>query len=74
MEDFDFLKAFMGVDILAVEAISKIVGRIEATLFKEMVAEGLTEGQAVRIIKVTIHSAISASLSSVAAPIKENDG
>lgn len=66
MEDFDFIKAFTDVDILAVEAIAKIVGRVEAVIFKEMMSEGLTEGQAIRIIKVTIHSAISASLSSVA--------
>lgn len=42
-DNFDFISAFMGVDILAVEAVAKIVGRVEATLVKELQEAGLSE-------------------------------
>lgn len=65
MDEADFLKAFMGVDLLAVEGVAKIVGRAEATAFQEMLVAGLTEDQALKVIRATIHSVVSASLSAV---------
>jgi hypothetical protein len=64
MEDFDFLKAFTGVDILAVEGVARIAGRAFAVLFQEMTAAGLTDAQAIAIIKVTVFSVNAAIISS----------
>lgn len=51
MSDFDFIKGFAGVDILQAEAIAEVIGRVVAALFKGMVAAGMSEVDAYRIIR-----------------------
>jgi hypothetical protein len=50
MDDFDFIKAFAGVDVLQVEAVGEVVGRVMAKIFVGMVDAGLSEQNATKII------------------------
>ena len=54
MESFDFIKGFVGVDVLQVEAVSEVVGHCVAALFKGMTESGLSEENAHKIINDTI--------------------
>jgi hypothetical protein len=47
----DFLNALAGVDILEAEAVSEVIGRVVAQLFKGMVAAGMSEPDAHRVIR-----------------------
>ena len=49
--EFDFIKAFADVDLLQAEAVAKVVGRVHASLFEGMVAGGLSENTAYRILR-----------------------
>lgn len=51
MSDFDFIKGLVGVDILQAEAISEVVGRVIASLFKGMVEAGMSEASAHRVVR-----------------------
>jgi hypothetical protein len=51
VSDFDFIKGFAGVDILEAEAVSEVIGRVVAQLFKGMVAAGMSEPDAHRVIR-----------------------
>lgn len=62
MDDFDFIKAFADVDLLRIGAIARIVGRVQATLFRELVDAGLTEAQALAIMSSTMREFFGAVL------------
>lgn len=53
-DEFDFIKAFADVDILAVEAVGMVVGRTIASAYNGMIAAGLTEGQADHIVRTVV--------------------
>lgn len=57
MDDFDFYKEFLGVDIAKVDQVGEVIGRAIAALMKGMIAGGLNERQAIKIIS-DVHSAI----------------
>jgi hypothetical protein len=50
MTEFDYFKAFVGIDLLTVSAIGEVIGRMEAAIFKGMIDGGLSETNARRII------------------------
>lgn len=62
MDDFDFLKAFVNVDILKVEAVGEVVGRAIGSLFKGMVAAGVEEHTAIAILTSAFTIAVDAVL------------
>lgn len=51
MGDFDFIKAFAGVDLLAVEAVGTVIGRVEGAIFKGLVEKGVSEDDAHKILR-----------------------
>jgi hypothetical protein len=51
MDDFDFIKAFAGVDVLQVEAVGEVVGRVMAKIFVGMVDAGLSHDDAHLILR-----------------------
>lgn len=51
MDEFDFIKGFADVDLLAVEAVGKVVGRTVGVLFNGMVEVGVSEENAHKIIR-----------------------
>lgn len=62
MDDFDFLKAFIDVDILKVEAVGEVIGRTIGALFKGMIAAGVEENTAGMIITAAFTVAMDAIL------------
>lgn len=53
---FDFYKEFLGVDIAKVEQISDLVARITAVFYKGLIAQGLDDEQAQRVISTLVKS------------------
>lgn len=51
MDDFDFVKGFADVDLLQVEAVGHVVGRVIGVLFNGMVEAGMSEENAHAIIR-----------------------
>lgn len=62
MNDFDFIAAFMGFDILKAEAISEIVGRCIGKARIAMVEAGLTAEAADRLVGIVVHEGVKAAL------------
>ena len=54
MDDFDFVKAFAGADLLSVAAVGEVVGRALGAGYKGMVEAGLTETQARGVIRAIV--------------------
>jgi hypothetical protein len=50
MDDFDFIKAFADVEILQVEAVGQVVGRVMGKIYLGMIDAGLSEQTATKII------------------------
>jgi hypothetical protein len=55
MSDFDFIQAFSGVDVLAVEAIGTVVGKAVAATYRGMVDAGMSEHDAHQIVRAVLH-------------------
>lgn len=50
MENFDFVKGFAGVDLLATEAVARVVGRTLGALMKGMCEAGLEDHEAHAVV------------------------
>jgi hypothetical protein len=62
MNEDDFLKAFMNVDILAVEGVAEVVGRVIGKLRAGMEAAGLTAFDSNEIIISAVKAFFEAML------------
>lgn len=65
MDEFDFVKAFSGVDMLQAGAIAKIVGRIEGELYLGLIDVGLEPDLAIRIMEMTMRSVINGFVAAI---------
>jgi hypothetical protein len=63
MSDFDFIKAFADVNILEVEAVGKVIGRVVGVLFEGMIEVGVSEQNAHRIIRGAVAELLRSTLS-----------
>jgi hypothetical protein len=63
MSDFDFIKAFADVNILEVEAVGKVVGRVVGVVFEGMIEVGVSEQNAHRIIRGAVAELLRSTLS-----------
>jgi hypothetical protein len=63
MSDFDFIKAFADVNILEVEAVGKVVGRVVGVMFEGMIEVGVSEQNAHRIIRGAVAELLRSTLS-----------
>jgi hypothetical protein len=63
MSDFDFIKAFADVNLLEVEAVGKVVGRVVGVLFEGMIEVGVSEQNAHRIIRGAVAELLRSTLS-----------
>jgi hypothetical protein len=63
MSDFDFIKAFADVNLLEVEAVGKVVGRVVGVVFEGMIEVGVSEQNAHRIIRGAVAELLRSTLS-----------
>lgn len=56
MDENDFMKAFMNVDMLAIEGVSRVIGNSIANLYEGMTDAGLDSAVAIAIINNTVKS------------------
>jgi hypothetical protein len=61
MTDFDFFKAFSGVDLIQVDFIAKLVGHAEAALYQGMTEAGLSDQTALTILR-EVHDSVFCNL------------
>jgi hypothetical protein len=68
-DEFDFVKGFADANLLEVEAVGRVIGAATTALFKGMVAAGLSEEDAHRIVRSAFAELVRAALRIESPPV-----